>query len=187
MGNFKNFWEQGCFLQQLLSPSSPTVPEEKGPFLDPGSSPPLQVYVDSSSPPNPVPTFILIYESLNFFPFLFPKTFSPIFLYSKVEVVDHSFKCYPSQEIYFERQNNYSSGSSQLFPACENWGLNFQLFLPVNCKTQPLLKIKLYKLTIKHITWNTKVISTKISSLSNCFTTWWDDPRSWGYLHLTVW
>lgn len=125
--------------------------------------PPLQVYVDFSSPPNPVPTFILIYESLNFFPFLFPKTFPPIFLYSKVEVVDHSFKCYPSQEIYFERQNNYSSGSSQLFPACESWGLNFQLFLPAKCKTQTLLKIKLYKLTSKHITWNTKVISTKIS------------------------
>ena len=90
--------------------------------------PPVQVYVDSSSPSNPVPTFILIYESLNFFPFLFPKTFSPIFLYSKVEVVDHSFKCYPSQEIYFERQNNYSGGSSQLFPACETGWLNFQLF-----------------------------------------------------------
>ena len=90
--------------------------------------PPLQVYVDTSSPPNPAPTFILIYESLNFFPFLFPKTFSPIFLYSKVEVVDHNFKCYPSQEIYFERQNNYSDGSSQLFPACESWWLNFQLF-----------------------------------------------------------
>ena len=54
--------------------------------------PPLKVYVGSSSSPNPVSTFILTYESLNFFPFLFPKTFSPIFLYSKVEVVDHSFK-----------------------------------------------------------------------------------------------